>query len=50
VILIFRYRFTDSFFVCAEEQTYTQTNLPPVSSAGSAAPPGEPDLARIFII
>ena len=40
------------FFVCAEPKTSTQTNPPPVSSAGpaAAAPPGEPDLAGVFLI
>ena len=39
------------FFVCAEPQTSTQTNPPPVSSAGRAAsPPVQPDLACVFLI
>ena len=45
------YTYADSFFVCAEEQTITQIDPPPVSRAGpAAAPPGEPDLAGVFLI
>jgi hypothetical protein len=44
------YTYIDSFFVCVEEQTIKQIDPPPTSPAGpAAAPPGEPDLARILM-
>ena len=33
------YTYADSFFVCAEEQTITQIDPPPVSRAGSRVLP-----------